>query len=86
LLTKLGIVFLILLRGNFSPIVPVHANNISFNLISLGYSSSKFCFSVNFLDKSLASSLMALKPGDPVKAFAFLVFISKALNFLDFIF
>ena len=47
----------------------------------VGSSSSIFCFSVRWLDKSFESTFNELNPSIPVKALAFLVLINKALNF-----
>ena len=77
---------MILSTGNFSPIVPVHANIISFGLIFFGQSSSIICLSDKFLDKSKDNSFKDLKPFDPVNAFAFLVLTKRAVNFLESIF
>ena len=78
--------FLIFSVGNFSPIVPVHANNISFESIFSGFSSSFFCFRDSSSDKLSAKTFNPLNPSFPVKAFAFRVLTKIALIFFLLIF
>ena len=66
--------------------VPVHAKSILSERIIFGYSSSCFCLSVSFSDKSKESIFNASYPSDPVRALAFLVFINNACIFCDLIF
>ena len=84
--TNSGNEVLIFSNGNLSPIVPVQPKSISFEEICFGASSSLFCISVNFEDKSKEIFFNASWPSGPVNALAFLVLTNNANIFFALIF